>query len=183
MQWWYFCPSSSFIYGETATRPQSTHWIALDTYKAEWTPAPASVYMQWREKQLPHLHNCKYPLTLSTLTFKAGPTDVNYNKSPAYIVHKNSVKKLNQTTSFLLITFIHSMVLQPFVGPWPLLQFRNPFYTNGRTPWTSDQPIARPLPTQRTTETQNKRAHRHSCIEWDSNLRSQHLSERRQFMP
>jgi hypothetical protein len=29
--------------------------------------------------------------------------------------------------------FIHSsMALQPFVGPWPLLQFRNLFYTDGR---------------------------------------------------
>jgi hypothetical protein len=30
-------------------------------------------------------------------------------------------------------------------------------YTLGRTPWTGDQPVARPLPTHRTTQTQNKR--------------------------
>jgi hypothetical protein len=30
---------------------------------------------------------------------------------------------------------------------------------------------------------QNKRTHRQPCIEWDSNPRSQRLSERRQFMP
>jgi hypothetical protein len=30
------------------------------------------------------------------------------------------------------------MALPPFVGPWPLLQFRNLFYTDGRTPWTVD---------------------------------------------
>jgi hypothetical protein len=30
-------------------------------------------------------------------------------------------------------------------------------YTVGRTPWTGDQPVARPLPTHRTTQTQNKR--------------------------
>jgi hypothetical protein len=30
-------------------------------------------------------------------------------------------------------------------------------YTDGRTPWTGDQPVARPPPTQRTTQTQNKR--------------------------
>jgi hypothetical protein len=29
-------------------------------------------------------------------------------------------------------------------------------YTVGRTPWTSDQPVARPLPKHRTTQTQNK---------------------------
>jgi hypothetical protein len=40
--------------------------------------------------------------------------------------------------------------------PWPLIQFPN-LYTVSRTPWTSDQPVARPLPTQRTTKTRNKR--------------------------
>jgi hypothetical protein len=37
-----------------------------------------------------------------------------------------------------------------------LFKFLN-LYTVGRTPWTGDQPIARPLPTHRTTQTQNKR--------------------------
>jgi hypothetical protein len=30
-------------------------------------------------------------------------------------------------------------------------------YTVGRTPWTGDQPVARPLPARRTTQKQNKR--------------------------
>jgi hypothetical protein len=30
-------------------------------------------------------------------------------------------------------------------------------YTVGRTSWTGDQPVARPLPTHRTSQTQNKR--------------------------
>jgi hypothetical protein len=30
-------------------------------------------------------------------------------------------------------------------------------YTVGRTPWTGDQPVSRPLPIHRTTQTQNKR--------------------------
>jgi hypothetical protein len=30
-------------------------------------------------------------------------------------------------------------------------------YTIGRTLWTGDQPVARPLPAHRTTQTQNKR--------------------------
>jgi hypothetical protein len=29
-------------------------------------------------------------------------------------------------------------------------------YIVGRTPWTGDQPVARPLPTHRRTQTQNK---------------------------
>jgi hypothetical protein len=47
------------------------------------------------------------------------------------------------------------MALQPFVWSWPLFQFLNP-YTVGRIPWTGDQLVARPLPTHRTTQKQNK---------------------------
>jgi hypothetical protein len=50
-------------------------------------------------------------------------------------------------------------------------------YTFSRIPWTGDQPVARSLPTHRIN------AHRHPCLEWDSNPRSQRSSERRQFMP
>jgi hypothetical protein len=36
------------------------------------------------------------------------------------------------------------------LGPWPLIfQFRDRF-TDGRTPWRSDQPVARPLPNKNT---------------------------------
>jgi hypothetical protein len=44
---------------------------------------------------------------------------------------------------------------QPFVEPWPLFSFLI-LYTVGRTPWTGDQPVARQLPTHRTTQAQNK---------------------------
>jgi hypothetical protein len=64
---------------------------------------------------------------------------------------------------------IHPWLYSPY-GPWPLFQFLNP-YTVGRTPWTGDQPVASPLP-----------AHRHPCLEWDSNPGSQRSSERRRFM-
>jgi hypothetical protein len=47
------------------------------------------------------------------------------------------------------------MTLQ-HLWPLPLFQFLNP-YTVGRTPWTGDQPVARPLPTRRTTQIRNKR--------------------------
>jgi hypothetical protein len=52
-----------------------------------------------------------------------------------------------------------SLALPAHSGPRPLIQFRNHFYTDGRTPWTSDQLIARPLPEHRTTHTQKKRIH------------------------
>jgi hypothetical protein len=43
------------------------------------------------------------------------------------------------------------MALQPF-GPLLLFSFLI-LYMVGRTPWTGDQPIARLLPTHRTTQT------------------------------
>jgi hypothetical protein len=49
------------------------------------------------------------------------------------------------------------MAVQPFVGPWPLFQLLDLFYTIGRTPWTGDQPFAKSVPAHRTTLTQNKR--------------------------
>jgi hypothetical protein len=55
-------------------------------------------------------------------------------------------------------------------------QFINP-KTVGRTHWTGDQPVAKPLPTQDNTN--RIIAHRHPCIEWDWNPRSHCSSERR----
>jgi hypothetical protein len=45
--------------------------------------------------------------------------------------------------------------------PWALasdIQFHDHF-TDGRTPWTSDQLVTRPLPKHRTTHAQNKHIH------------------------
>jgi hypothetical protein len=46
--------------------------------------------------------------------------------------------------------------LYSLCGPWPPFQFLN-LYTDGKNHLTEEQPVARPLPTQRTTQTQNKR--------------------------
>jgi hypothetical protein len=48
------------------------------------------------------------------------------------------------------------MAPQHFVGPWPLSFSFAILYTVGRTPCTEDLSVARPLPTHRTTQTQNK---------------------------
>jgi hypothetical protein len=45
------------------------------------------------------------------------------------------------------------MAPQPFVGPWLFFSFLI-LYTARRTPWMSSEPVARPLPTHRTTHTQ-----------------------------
>jgi hypothetical protein len=88
-----------------------------------------------------------------------------------------------------LLSFTGLSLLFFFFGSTPLCWALAAFisflilYTVGRTPWTVNQPVSRPLPTYRTTQTQNKRTqYRHLCLEWDSNPRSQRSSERRQFM-
>jgi hypothetical protein len=62
-------------------------------------------------------------------------------------------KKIGPNTPFFLLT------LQP---PWALasnfVQIYDHF-TDDRTPWASDQLVARPLPKLRTTQTQNKHIH------------------------
>jgi hypothetical protein len=71
----------------------------------------------------------------------------------------------------IIIIIIIITAVQPFFGPWPLFSFLI-IYTVGRSPWTGDQPVARPLPTQ------NKRIqYKHPCLESDSNPRSQRSSE------
>jgi hypothetical protein len=47
--------------------------------------------------------------------------------------------------------------------------------------WLVISPVARPLPTQDNTNTEE--THRHPRLEWDSNSRSQCLSGRRHFLP
>jgi hypothetical protein len=57
----------------------------------------------------------------------------------------------------VIICTIHFLYLWLYIpcGPWPLFQFLN-LYTVGRTLWEGDQLVARPLPTKKITQTQNK---------------------------
>jgi hypothetical protein len=52
--------------------------------------------------------------------------------------------------------YIYLWLYSPFVGPWPLFSFLIS-YIVGKSPWTGDQPVARPLLARRTTQNQNKR--------------------------
>jgi hypothetical protein len=73
----------------------------------------------------------------------------NHIESPQslhYGYHHNSQHQFH----LLWYWFIHSIINGS-------THFRNLFYTDGRTPWTRDQSVERPLPTHRTTQTQNKR--------------------------
>jgi hypothetical protein len=52
--------------------------------------------------------------------------------------------------------FFPPVALQPLLGPGIFFSSVIIFYTYGSNPWTSDKPITRPLPTQRTTQTRIK---------------------------
>jgi hypothetical protein len=61
-------------------------------------------------------------------------------------------------------------------GPWPLFQSPD-LFTIGRTSWTSDQLVARPLPKYRTAQTQNKHIYT-ANIHALSGIRNHHHSVR-----
>jgi hypothetical protein len=68
-----------------------------------------------------------------------------------------SIRKENRENYDMYYHLLYlSMALQPFVRSFTLFSFLI-LYTVGRTPWTGDQLVAKPLPIRRTTQTQNKR--------------------------
>jgi hypothetical protein len=113
------------------------YWVTLADFNLLWRLLSDS----WIHRSVVWITHGMWVLCVLVIFTSVPGSDVGFFRAPG-----------------VWMTFIHSSVaLQPFVGPWPLLQFHNLFYTDGRTPWTSDQPLARPLPKHRTTQTQNKR--------------------------
>jgi hypothetical protein len=60
------------------------------------------------------------------------------------------------------------MAVQPFDN-WEFFSILI-LYTVGRTPWKGDQPVARPLPTCRTTQTQNKCTRIHAFVGFEPTI-------------
>jgi hypothetical protein len=90
------------------------------------------------------------------------------------------MSRLFPSMSFIIhyfFYFLTSIPLMPYSYGVEVLFYSLDVYTIGRTPWTSDRPVARPLPKYRTIHRKNP------CSKWDSNPRSQRRRERRQFMP
>jgi hypothetical protein len=99
------------------------------------------------------------------------------------MIHNQLLRWLR--SHYLLLCFFSAGSTPPSPS-WALasnFQFHDHF-TDGRTPWTSDQPVARPLPKHRTTQTQNKHIHKQNIqyLVQDLNPRSRLPSKRRQFM-
>jgi hypothetical protein len=85
--------------------------------------------------------------------------------------------------SVLRYSFIHHWLYSPLLVPGLFFSFVIFFTQMIGLLGPRDQPVARPLPTHRTTQTLNKRTYRQLCLEWDSNPQFQLSSERRHFMP
>jgi hypothetical protein len=92
------------------------------------------------------------------------------SKSQGLIHNVQNIVNMKQ----VLLLWLYS----PLLGRGSFFSFLI-LHTAGRTTWSGDQPVARPLPTHRTKQTQNKRTqYRHPYLEWDSNPRFQLSSER-----
>jgi hypothetical protein len=73
-----------------------------------------------------------------------------------YTEKNSSIKGAQRNWFIISHSIIHQWLYNPLMGPGLFFSFVI-FYTDGRTPWTGDQPIARLPPTHRTAQTQNKR--------------------------
>jgi hypothetical protein len=59
----------------------------------------------------------------------------------------------NRVSVLIVIKVYFSMALPGHSGPRPCIQFCNNL-SDGRTPWTGDHLVIRPLPKHRTTQTE-----------------------------
>jgi hypothetical protein len=87
--------------------------------------------------------------------------------------HRHQLYKFIVTVFSVFLMSIYLWLYSPCAS-WPLFQFLN-LYRVGITPWTGDEPFARPLPTRRTTQTQNKLTDIHASSgirTHDSNIRA-----------
>jgi hypothetical protein len=91
-----------------------------------------------------------------------------------------TIKELHNDVIHSLIHL--SMALQPFVGPWPFVQCHDNFtQTVGLLGRVISPSQSRYLHTEQHKHRLN--AHKHPCLEWDSNLRSKRPNEWRLFRP
>jgi hypothetical protein len=79
---------------------------------------------------------------------------IGYALTPCCLIVGHSISSCHTVFAKLYL----SMALESFLLDLGRFFSFLIMYTVGRTPWARDQPVARSLPTQRTTQTQNKRA-------------------------
>jgi hypothetical protein len=111
----------------------ASHYVAVSSVRLDSTNIPSSTAVR-DQLSLPHQKNpIIYIQECSKLSL---------------ILTKKQVHCQTQTHRSICL-----WLYSPFVRPWSLFHFLN-IYTVGRAPWTRDQPVARPLATHRTTQTE-----------------------------
>jgi hypothetical protein len=91
-------------------------------------------------------------LSLSLFCILKFSTEWNYERTSTFIESCKAEPVLWEAAhSRHYSSFIHQWLYSPLLGPGLFFIFVI-FFTDGRTPWTGDQPVARPLPTHRTTQ-------------------------------
>jgi hypothetical protein len=106
------------------------------------------MFLVVRRPERPSKFLCPYVLFwIVSSNYKLSCNSYNYRRTTPSLFHYFNDLFTHQP--------IYPWLYSP-CGPWPLFHFLNP-YIVGRTPWTRDQPVARPLPTHTTAQTQNKR--------------------------
>jgi hypothetical protein len=74
------------------------------------------------------------------------------------VVTPHEIRVASHSLSYIILLVLLLWLYSHSLGLGRFFSFLI-LYTVGWTPWTGDQPVARPLPTHRTAETHNKRTH------------------------
>jgi hypothetical protein len=76
--------------------------------------------------------------------------NLKYHTVSLVMVCNGYIQIFNTILTFIICLFLFPVALQSLkdLGRLTYRRFLELFKTYGRTPWTSDQPVARPLPTQ-----------------------------------
>jgi hypothetical protein len=122
-------------------------------------------------RNFPTFYRTRRFITVFTRTLSTGP----YPEPDQSSQYHPNLSHLAHEKGSAVVSSIYLWLYSPSLALGRFFSFLI-FYTVGRILWMGDQSVARPLPTYRIN------AHRHPCLKWHSNSRSQYFSGRTQCM-
>jgi hypothetical protein len=137
-------------WGEIESTWYVGHYLANCTSCGWWWVWSSRWKEDWQGKLRYSDRTCP-SATLPTRSLNIYLWELRNTHETLQLVYPISEPRFEHGPSYLSILWTYSPC-----GPWPLFQFLN-LYTVGRTLLTWDEPVARPLATHRTTQTQNTR--------------------------